>query len=50
MAKEHESLICRELAAALDPYVKNRPNALEMWIKIRNTAHDQFKRKYISKN
>lgn len=30
MAKEHHSTIGRELAPALDPHVKNRPNALVM--------------------
>lgn len=43
MAKDHHTIIGRELAAALEPVAKNRPNALEMWIKIRKAGYVELK-------
>ena len=48
MAKEHHSIIGRELSPALDPYVKNRPNALELWTKIRKVGHAELKKSKLS--
>lgn len=44
MACEHETALGRELAAALAPVAANRPNALEMWLKIRKTGYAELKR------
>lgn len=43
IAREHSTLMGRELAAALEPIAVNRPNALQLWLRIRQTGYAELK-------
>ena len=44
MAREHPALIGRELAVALEPVAAQRPNALALWLSIRQTGYAELRR------